>query len=285
MVVILLSFLLKRVPFYIRNWLILLMVIFYAFLCWGDASVVRATIMACLTLFVLFWGREISIRRSLKYACFILLCISPFSLLYDVWFLLSFSAIIGIVLFQNMVQYFWTKHKQNTIYQTTQQKEFWIVIHLKKLLKDFWNNYVVPTIWASLWTAPILLFFMNWVNITGIFLNLFIVPFIPILTIYWFWSLLLFTIFPWNLWTNIEIFLMDILFSLSDFWSHYAIFFQSKNLLTKYLFSLWFLILWITFYRFFWNIKPIDLIKQKNNDTKVHNTKSSFSEDEFFENL
>jgi competence protein ComEC len=54
MVVILLSFLLKWVPLYVRNGLILLMIIFYAMICGGDSSVVRATIMGCLTLIALF---------------------------------------------------------------------------------------------------------------------------------------------------------------------------------------------------------------------------------------
>jgi len=54
MVVILLSFLLKLIPFYVRNGVIILMVIGYACLCGGDSSVVRATVMGVLTLLVLF---------------------------------------------------------------------------------------------------------------------------------------------------------------------------------------------------------------------------------------
>jgi competence protein ComEC len=103
MVVILLSFLLKRVPLYVRNGLIMLMIIVYAMICGGDSSVVRAAIMGCLTLLALFWGREVSIWRAMKYAFVGILLLNPFSLVYDVGLLLSFSAIIGIVLFNALL--------------------------------------------------------------------------------------------------------------------------------------------------------------------------------------
>jgi competence protein ComEC len=102
MVVILLSFLLKWVPLYVRNGLIILMIIFYAAICGGDSSVIRAAIMGCLTLIAIFRGREISIRRAMKYALVGILIFNPFALVYDVGLLLSFSAIVGIVLFQGL---------------------------------------------------------------------------------------------------------------------------------------------------------------------------------------
>lgn len=55
MVVILLSFLLKWIPLYIRNGLIILMIIAYATICGADSSVIRAAIMGSLTLIALFW--------------------------------------------------------------------------------------------------------------------------------------------------------------------------------------------------------------------------------------
>jgi predicted membrane metal-binding protein len=60
--------------------------------------------MGCLTLIALFWGREVSVRRAMKYAFVGILVFSPFSLVYDVGLLLSFSAIIGIVLFQQRME-------------------------------------------------------------------------------------------------------------------------------------------------------------------------------------
>ena len=54
MVVILLSFLLKWIPLYVRNVLIIIMIAMYAAICGTDASVIRAAIMGCLTLIALF---------------------------------------------------------------------------------------------------------------------------------------------------------------------------------------------------------------------------------------
>ncbi len=98
MIVIFLGAVLFWIPFYARNGLIILGVIAFALLCGGDSSVVRALIMAVLSLFALFRGREIQIWRLLKYAFVAMLCYNPFFLSYDLGFLLSFGAVIGIVL-------------------------------------------------------------------------------------------------------------------------------------------------------------------------------------------
>ena len=90
MIVVFLSAILFWIPFYIRNGLIILGVIAFALLCGGDSSVIRALIMAVLSLFALFRGREIQIRRLLKYAFDLMLCYNPFFLTYDLGFLLSF---------------------------------------------------------------------------------------------------------------------------------------------------------------------------------------------------
>ena len=98
MIVVFLSAVLFWVPFYIRNGLIILGVIAFALLCGGDSSVLRALIMAVLSLLAVFRGREIKIWRLLKYAFVLMLCYNPFFLIYDLGFLLSFGAVIGIVL-------------------------------------------------------------------------------------------------------------------------------------------------------------------------------------------
>lgn len=98
MIVIFLGAVLFFLPFYLRNAVILLGVVAFALLCGGDSSVVRALIMAVLSLLALFRGREIPIWRLLKLAFLLMLCYNPFFLSYDLGFLLSFGAVIGIVL-------------------------------------------------------------------------------------------------------------------------------------------------------------------------------------------
>lgn len=273
MVVILLSFLLKRVPLYVRNGLIILMIIAYATICGADSSVIRAAIMGSLTLIALFRGREISIRRSMKYASILILLLNPFALVYDVGFLLSFAAIIGIVLVQKwsekltektredeLKQVLKMKHKDPRKKTLGEDKKNWIATLRLRLPvvntghsarndksffeSSFWKEYMIPTIWASLGTAPILMFFMNGVNLIGILLNIIIVPIIPVVTIYGFASLILYWLIAWNGWTWIEVLIMKCIYRLSEVWANYAIFVQAKNLVAKYVIMVLFVILW-----------------------------------------
>jgi len=240
MVLILLSFLLSFLPFYVRNGFLIVWIIFYAMICGSDASVFRAAVMWSLTLIALFWGREISIRRSMMYAFMVILIFNPFSLWYDIWFILSFGAIVWIVLFQKFSQNLVEKRKEKKKWKKKEKSDFFDC--------KFWKEYLVPTIWASLWTAPILIFFMNWVNLVGILLNVIIVPIIPIVTIYGFISLILSLIIKRSIRIRPEKLLMDIIYWLSQFWAKYAIFLQSGDIWKKYILVVLFIWLWIFAY-------------------------------------
>ena len=240
MVLILLSFLLSFLPFYVRNGFLIVWIIFYALICGSDASVFRAAVMWSLTLIALFRGREISIRRSMMYAFLAILIFNPFSLWYDIGFILSFWAIIWIVLFQKFSQNLAEKKKEKKKWDKKEKSDFFDC--------KFWKEYLVPTIWASLWTAPILIFFMNWVNLVGILLNVIIVPIIPIVTIYGFISLILSLIIKRSFWIRPEKLLMDIIYGLSQIWAKYAIFLQSDTIWKKYILVVLFIWLWIFAY-------------------------------------
>ena len=244
MVLILLSFLLWFLPFYVRNGFLIVWIIFYALICGSDASVFRAAVMWSLTLIALFRGREISIRRSMMYAFMAILIFNPFSLWYDIWFILSFGAIVWIVLFQKFSQNLVEKRKEKKKWKKKEKSDFFDC--------KFWKEYLVPTIWASLWTAPILIFFMNWVNLVGILLNVIIVPIIPIVTIYGFISLILSLIIKRSIRIRPEKLLMNIIYGLSEFWAKYAIFLQSGDVWKKYVLVVLFIWLWIfTYWRIY----------------------------------
>ena len=240
MVLILLSFLLSFLPFYVRNAFLIVWIIFYAMICGSDASVFRAAVMWSLTLIALFRGREISIRRSMMYAFMAILIFNPFSLWYDIGFILSFGAIVWIVLFQKFSQNLVEKRKEKKKWKKKEKSDFFDC--------KFWKEYLVPTIWASLWTAPILIFFMNWVNLVGILLNIIIVPIIPIVTIYGFISLILSLIIKRSIRIRPEKLLMNIIYGLSQFWAKYAIFLQSGDIWKKYVLVILFIWLWIFSY-------------------------------------
>lgn len=208
MIVVFLSAILFWIPFYIRNGLIILGVIAFTLLCGGDSSVIRALIMAVLSLFALFRGREIQIRRLLKYAFVLMLCYNPFFLTYDLGFLLSFWAIIGIIL----VSEWWTKLQEEKAWKEKQKEKKISIPFLVKFLK----NYGLPTLWATLGTLPILLFFIGETNLTGVIINLLIVPLVPIITIGGFCSVLLVSRTTWN-WIALPInWLLNFVFRTAD---------------------------------------------------------------------
>lgn len=180
-IVIFFGFVLFWVPFYIRQCILFVVVIWYALLVWWDTSVIRATIMWLLTMLALFPGRQISIWRSLAYARCLMLLYNPYYIVYDMWFLLSFGAILGIV--RGEQKYHLLFNQQSS----SQDKQLVTVSsRLYKFLKIFVKLYVVPTIGAMVWVLPLLLWSMWQINIITPLINILIVPLVPLVTIMWF---------------------------------------------------------------------------------------------------
>jgi predicted membrane metal-binding protein len=59
-------------------------------------------LMGGLSMVALFRGREINIRRLMSISVILMLIINPYFLVYDTGFLLSYSALIGIVYFDTL---------------------------------------------------------------------------------------------------------------------------------------------------------------------------------------
>jgi competence protein ComEC len=105
MIVVFLSFVLFFLPFYLRNIVILVLVIGYALLCGMDSSVLRAVLFAALGILALFKGKEVYFWRSITIVFGVMLIINPYFLVYDLGFLLSFGAVIGLKIFDNKIKY------------------------------------------------------------------------------------------------------------------------------------------------------------------------------------
>lgn len=223
MLIVFLSAILFFLPFYARNAVILLFVIFYSMICGLDSSVFRATIMWSLSLLAIFRWREINIWRAMWFAFVIMLVVNPYFLAYDVWFLLSFSAIIGIIFFWKFVEKIKNKKIEN-------KKITWKKIKESKI-KNFWNkvfsDYISPTLWATLWVLPIMLFFMWWTNLLWIIANFFVSPIIAIVMIYGFISTILFKVFPLNIWLWPEKILIDYIYLISDLTVRWWVYLQA----------------------------------------------------------
>ena len=236
MIVVFLGAILFFLPFYVRNAVILATIIFYAMICGMDSSVFRATIMWWLWMLALFWWREVNIRRAMSIAFIIMLAVNPYFLAYDVWFSLSFSAIIGIVYFGKWVENIKTPGSN---WQCSRDPGV-IFKFLQKLTKD----YITPTIWATLWVLPVILFFMGKTNLTWIIANFLVVPIIAIVMIYGFISTMLFQIFPRQFILRPEKLLLTYIYSISDFAGKRWIYIQAESMRVKYcllaVFVVWF---------------------------------------------
>jgi competence protein ComEC len=80
----------KRLPILIGG------ITLFTLLVGASASVVRAAIMGILGLIALAAGRQATVRLSILWTAFVMLCWNPLSLLHDPGFQLSFLAVIGL---------------------------------------------------------------------------------------------------------------------------------------------------------------------------------------------
>jgi len=260
MIVVFLWAILFFVPFYARNALILLIIILYATVCGMDSSVFRATIMWWLWMLALFRWKEINIWRAMSIAFIVMLTINPYFLTYDVWFLLSFSAIIGIIYFSEFVSVISTgtqwseKISLNNKKDLSQNLKLEMTNHNnvgakalsrlqgggKKIIKEF----ITPTIWATLWVLPIMLFFMWKTNLTWIIANFLVVPIIAIVMIYWFISTILFQIIPREIRLRPEKILINYIYSISDLAVQWWVYLQAEWFWIKYA-LLWLFVVWL----------------------------------------
>lgn len=235
MLVLFLSFVLFFIPFYPRNIIIWITILFYALLCGLDSSIFRATLMALLWITAIFFGRGISIWRSLSIVFILMLIVNPYFLVYDVWFILSFSAIIWLIYFQknDFLQKLYTKKFKSKI------KRSILVLPIK--------DYLHPTLSATLWTFPIIVFFIGKINLMGMFANLLILPIVPLVMIYGFFSVYLYQIFYREFILNLEKLLINYIYRISEFTVNHWIYLTVQWNWIKYFILLFFLIIFLKF--------------------------------------
>jgi competence protein ComEC len=141
---------------WIRLILILNFFIFFAFLTGLTPSVLRSVVMFSVMLLGLTFNRKSPILNSVFLSAFLLLSCDP-ELLWQVGFQLSYSAVIGILLFHPVFQSMWQpKHK---------------------FLQGCWNLIAV-SISAQLATLPLSLYYFKQFPTYFILSNLIAVPFV-----------------------------------------------------------------------------------------------------------
>lgn len=199
LVVTFVSFLLFWLPVYVRYVVLIGVIICYSLLAGMDSSVVRAMIMGILSLIALIGGREVDIRRLLWLSRIAMLLYNPYFLPYDIGFLFSFGAIIGLI----WMQHRWTRFVSSTKRHPHKRSVWFFVQQILSL-------YLLPTIGASLWVLPFLLFFIGEFNILWFLSNLFVLPLIGIVTIGW----VLVTVTWW--FTSLYSLLMEYIFLIAQ---------------------------------------------------------------------
>jgi len=153
----------------------------------GDSSVIRATIMWLLSLIALFFWRLADTKRILWMAFILMLIYNPYFLWYDLWFILSFLAILWILFVNRFTINFNYKEKLRELEKLTQKevnnKLYYTQIHyiyFKKWLVYFFNNYVLPTLGATAFVSPAIVLFTWQVNILAFLSSIFVVPIVPV---------------------------------------------------------------------------------------------------------
>lgn len=187
MVSLLLAGLLFWLPYYIRLLFICIGIVLYGIVCGGDSSVVRAVIMWLLWIASLYAGKMMDTMRIVLMTMVAMLFYNPYSLVFDMWFSLSFAAVFGLVLTNE-----WWKKALDTCKaaeETKTAKDNWRVWkpkkNFKKLLTRGLGDYLVPTFGATFGVLPILIIFSGHYNLTSILGNIFVNPLVGMITIAW----------------------------------------------------------------------------------------------------
>ncbi|MCX6760521.1 MAG: ComEC/Rec2 family competence protein [Candidatus Nealsonbacteria bacterium] len=149
----------RKQAFYVTVFLLVL----YVLMVGASASAVRAGIMAFLFLLAQHLGRIASAGRAIVFAAAPMLFQSPFLLLSDVGFQLSFLAILGIVYLQPIFSNWLSKIPDFKLFP------------LKSTL--------VATLSAQVFTMPILIYNFGYISLAAPFANILIVPFLAPVTI------------------------------------------------------------------------------------------------------
>lgn len=217
--IMMLSIFLGRVlfwmPYYVRLFFISLWIIGYGTLCGWDSSVIRAVIMGLLGIIALYGWRLTDGFRMLGITAICMLLWNPYLLVYDLWFSLSFSAVLGLMITSKARNQVSLQFTVNSLQWDSRISRFYA--WLKKKWLEGVGSYLIPCLWANLWVLPVLILFSWQYNLTSIVWNLIVQFFIPVLMLTWSCSLFLSTeTIVWSWLYVITKTLLKWIFDLSD---------------------------------------------------------------------
>lgn len=132
----------------------------YIILAGGSPSIVRAGVMGILTLIGVGLGRQTEARRLLWIASIGMILVKP-ELIFDVGFQLSVSATVGLLYIGEIIK------------SLTNKLSSW---------RPAWTEeYLIPTLAATIATAPVIYWHFGRLSLIGVFVNMLILPVVPLI--------------------------------------------------------------------------------------------------------
>ncbi len=133
-------------------------IILFGILVGGGATVVRSCIMALIALFAESLRKDYNASRALFIAAAFMLIQNPLILLYDPSFQLSFLATLGLILLSSPIE---------------EKLEF---VTEKFGIREL----IASTLATQIFVSPLIFYMMGQLSIVGIFVNIIVLPFIPL---------------------------------------------------------------------------------------------------------
>jgi competence protein ComEC len=149
---------LRRIPLGIRSVLAIIGILAFMILTGAGPTVIRASIMGGFIIVSKFIGERYDIHKALLIAGFIMVCINPKILYFDISFQLSFLATYGLLVFSPWLE----------------QKLVWVPSFL--LLRES----AVATISAQIMVLPLILYSIGEFSIISIVVNMLVLFAVPL---------------------------------------------------------------------------------------------------------
>ncbi|MCD4751673.1 MAG: ComEC/Rec2 family competence protein [Anaerolineaceae bacterium] len=147
-------------------------VILYTVFVGGNAAVLRAAFMVVMTQAGKLFGRKNQGLNSLVFSAAFLCLLNPL-LLWDLSFQLSFAATLGLVLFSAPLTEGFRNLALKFLPETSAQH-----------VTDFAGEYLLMSIAAQIFTAPLIAYTFKTLSLSSILANLLILPVQPIIMIF-----------------------------------------------------------------------------------------------------
>lgn len=133
-------------------------IICFALIVGLSATVVRASIMASLTLLALALGRTYGIMRALLFAGVGMLLLNPYLLVYDPGFQLSFLATLGLIVIAPQFESLLTVSPRSIRFR----------------------DYIIATIATQIAVLPLLLYQIGELSLVAVLVNVLVLPMVPV---------------------------------------------------------------------------------------------------------